>query len=81
MANVPSAADLTRLTPLAAEITRRVTEDGRTLTEIATAAGLPLQYLSDVRHGRRGRLMPADHAARLLRALGVSAAAAGRILY
>jgi transcriptional regulator with XRE-family HTH domain len=69
-----------RVPPLAAAIAALAKADGRTRIRIAAAAGVPQQTFARIVHGEVVR-PNVGHVARLSRALGLSPAALGQLLY
>lgn len=68
-------------TPLVADLVRRIDADPRPAAQIARAAGVSGQYISDLRAGTRGDRITLAHAARIYQALGVRASEFGRLAY
>ena len=74
-------SDKDKSTPFTVRLAELIQEDERTAKEIAAVAGVSDQYLCDLRKRRRGNLIPVPIAVAILRALGLSATAAGKLLY
>ena len=67
-------------TPIRQRIASLIGQSGRTQRDVADAAGVSPQRLSAIMTGDRADLR-ADTVTRLARALGLSAAALGKLLY
>lgn len=65
---------------LTARLADLIRDSGRTQRDIAAAASISQQYLSDLLGGKRDRIS-AEYLTPLARALGLSPTALGRLLY
>lgn len=76
---MPKVAD--KSSPFSRRLAELIRASGRSQTEFARMAGVSDQYVSDLVTGARGGRMPAETVVGICRALGLSATAAGRLLY